>query len=104
MLEPEAQVVRRVEVITGTGRRRRFLDDDKARIIEEALAPGAVVSEIARRMGWRLSSCFGGAGKRDNQHRPTRQEGGTRVCAGRRECPGPSTDVSEPRNRSGTQN
>jgi hypothetical protein len=55
-------------------------------------------------MGWRLSSCFGGAGKRDNQHRPTRQEGGTRVCAGRRECPGPSTDVSEPRNRSGTQN
>jgi transposase len=44
MLEPEAQVVRRLEAITGTGRRRRFSDDDKSRIIDEALAPGAVVS------------------------------------------------------------
>ena len=46
-LKPEA--VRRVEVISGTGRRRRFSDDDKARIIEETLAAGAVVSEVARR-------------------------------------------------------
>jgi transposase len=38
-------------VITGTGRRRRFSGDDKARLIEETLAPGAVVSEIARRHG-----------------------------------------------------
>jgi transposase len=51
MLEPEASTVRRLEVITGTGRRRRFSDDDKARIIEETLAPGAVVSAIARRHG-----------------------------------------------------
>jgi transposase len=43
--------VRRVEVITGTGRRRQFSADDKARIIEETLAPGAVVSEVARRHG-----------------------------------------------------
>ena len=43
--------VRRLEVITGTGRRRRFSDDDKARIVEETLAPGAVVSEVARRHG-----------------------------------------------------
>jgi transposase len=49
-LEPEA-TVRRLEVITGTGRRRRFLRDDKARIVEETLAPGAVVSEVARRHG-----------------------------------------------------
>jgi transposase len=48
-LEPEA--ARRLEVITGTGRRRRFSEDDKARIIEETLAPEAVVSEVARRHG-----------------------------------------------------
>jgi transposase len=50
-LEPEAAVVRRLEVISGTGRRRRFSDDDKTRMIEETLAPGAVVSEVARRHG-----------------------------------------------------
>jgi transposase len=59
MLEPEAQVVRRVEVIRGTGRRRRFSDDDKARIIGETLAPGAVVSEIARRHGLSPQQLFG---------------------------------------------
>jgi transposase len=51
MLEPEGQALRRVEVITGSGRRRRFSDDDKARIVEETLVPGAVVSEVARRHG-----------------------------------------------------
>jgi transposase len=50
-LEPKPGGIRRLEVITGTGRRRRFSDDDKARIIEETLAPGAVVSDIARRHG-----------------------------------------------------
>jgi transposase len=50
-LKPEATVVRRLEVMTGPGCRRRFSDDDKARMIEETLAPGAVVSEVARRHG-----------------------------------------------------
>jgi transposase len=48
-LEPKA--VRRVEVITGPGGRRRFADDEKARIIEEALVPGAVISAVARQNG-----------------------------------------------------
>jgi transposase len=48
-LEPKA--VRRIEVITGPGGRRRFAEDEKARIIEEALVPGAVVSAVARRNG-----------------------------------------------------
>lgn len=48
-LEPKA--VRRIEVITGPGGRRRFSDDEKARIIEEALMPGAVVSAVARQNG-----------------------------------------------------
>jgi transposase len=38
-------------MVTGTGRRRRFSDDDKARIVEETLAPGAAVCEVARRHG-----------------------------------------------------
>ncbi|MVT71468.1 transposase [Bradyrhizobium pachyrhizi] len=42
---------RRLEVITETGRRRWFSKDDKARIVEETLVPGAVVSEVARRHG-----------------------------------------------------
>ena len=47
-LKPEAMTARRLEVITGTGRRRWFSADDKARMIEETLIPGAVVSEVAR--------------------------------------------------------
>ncbi len=48
MLEPP-RPVRRLEVITGAGGRRRWSADEKARILEEATAPGAVVSEVARR-------------------------------------------------------
>jgi transposase len=43
----------RIEVLTGPGRRRRWSDDDKARIVAETLEPGAVVSEVARR--WQVS-------------------------------------------------
>src|SRR5277367_5161820 len=56
-LKPEP--VRRLEVITGTVRRRRFSDDDKARIVEETLVPGAVVSEVARRHGLSPQQLFG---------------------------------------------
>jgi transposase len=50
-LKPEATEVRRLEVITGTGRRRQFSEDLKILIVEETLVPGAVVSEVARRHG-----------------------------------------------------
>jgi transposase len=49
--KPEVTEVRRLEVITGTGRRRQFSEDFKALIVEETLVPGAVVSEVARRHG-----------------------------------------------------
>jgi transposase len=58
-LKPEPAPLQRLEVITGTGRRRRFSDADKARIVEETLAPGAVVSEIARRHGLSPQQLFG---------------------------------------------
>lgn len=70
-LEPERRV-RRLEVINGAGGRRRWSADDKARIVEETLIPGAVVSEVARRhdlspqqlFGWRREArqAFGRVG------------------------------------------
>ena len=57
-LEP-SRPVRRVEIINGIGGRRRWSVDDKARIVEETLAPGAVVSEIARRHGLTPQQLFG---------------------------------------------
>jgi transposase len=56
-LKPEP--LRRLEVITGTGRRRRFSDDYKAGIVEETLVPGAVVSDVARRHGLTPQQLFG---------------------------------------------
>ena len=50
-LEPKGSGTRRIEVITGGGGRRRWSDEEKARAIEESLAPGAVVSQVARRHG-----------------------------------------------------
>ena len=50
MVEP-SRLVRRLEVITGAGGRRRWSAGEEARILQEALAPGAVVSQVARRHG-----------------------------------------------------
>jgi transposase len=57
-LDPKP-LVRRVEVITELGRRRRWSADAKAEIMLEALAPGAVVSEVARRHDVRPQQLFG---------------------------------------------
>ena len=57
-LEP-SRLVRRLEIINGIGGRRRWSVDDKARIVEETLAPGAVVSEIARCHGLTPQQVFG---------------------------------------------
>ena len=51
--------VRRIELITGTGRRRQWSEEDKARIIIESLRPGANVSEVARRHGLSPQQLFG---------------------------------------------
>jgi transposase len=48
----------RVEVLGGIERRRRWSRDEKMRIIEETLAPGAVVTEVARRHGLATSLVF----------------------------------------------
>jgi transposase len=38
----------RVDIRTGVGRRRRWSEEEKGRIVAASLAPGAVVSEVAR--------------------------------------------------------
>jgi transposase len=48
----------RVEVLGGLERRRRWSQDDKARIVEETLAPVAKVTEVARRNGVAASLVF----------------------------------------------
>ena len=58
-LELKPTVVRRLEVITGFGGRRSWPPEVKGEIILEALAPGAVISEVARRHGVRPQQLFG---------------------------------------------
>ena len=41
----------RVEVLTGTARRRRWSDEEKAAIVAQSRVPGAQASEIALRYG-----------------------------------------------------
>ena len=60
---------RRIEVITGTARRRYWAAEEKLLIVEETLQPGASVSSVARRHGaapnlvyrWRRLMKEGGA-------------------------------------------
>jgi transposase len=42
---------RRIEVITGQSRRRRWTTDEKARIVAESFEANANISEVARRNG-----------------------------------------------------
>jgi transposase len=48
----------RVEFLGGLERRHRWSRDDKMRIIEETLTPGAVVTEMARQYGIATSLVF----------------------------------------------
>jgi transposase-like protein len=50
---------RRIEVLSGRERRRKWSDEAKIAIGAEALAPGAVVSEVARRHDVVPSQLFG---------------------------------------------
>ena len=49
---------RRIEVITGVGRRRRWTDEEKAWIVAESLDPATTVSAVARRHGLHASQLF----------------------------------------------
>jgi transposase len=47
--EDGGDTLRRIEVITGTGRRRRWDAETKGRLVAESFEPGRSVSEVARR-------------------------------------------------------
>ena len=41
----------RVEILTGSERRRNYTPSEKVRIVEEAFRPGVIVKDVARRLG-----------------------------------------------------
>jgi transposase len=51
--------VRRIEMITGAERRRKWSAEEKAEIVAESLTEGAVVSDVARRHGLSPQQLFG---------------------------------------------
>jgi transposase len=55
----KGEPVRRIEVITGVERRRRWSEEDKARIVAESLEPGVIVAEVARRYGMHRNQLYG---------------------------------------------
>jgi transposase len=54
----KADSFRRIEIITGVGRRRRWTDEEKARIVAESLDPATTSSAVARRYGLHASQLF----------------------------------------------
>ena len=87
--------VRRIELITGAGRRRRWSSEDKARIVVESLKPGVCVSEVARRNGLSPQQLF--AWRREA--RALFHEGGRAAPADR----SAANPASQPRRRKGRQ-
>jgi len=55
----KSESVRRVEVFTGAGRRRRWSTEQKAAIIAESYADGETVCAVARRHGLTPQQLFG---------------------------------------------
>jgi transposase len=54
----QPEPVRRLEVFTGAGRRRRWTQEEKARIVSETFETGASVSAVARRHGLTAQQLF----------------------------------------------
>src|SRR2546421_8564933 len=48
----------RVEIITGPERRRRWSEEEKLQLVEEACRPGHSVSQVARQRGINASQLF----------------------------------------------
>ena len=66
----KADGFRRFEVITGVSRRRRWTDEEKARIVAESLDPATTVSAVARRYGLQSTSdCMIGREDPDRRRR-----------------------------------
>jgi transposase len=80
----EAGDYRRIELITGTARRRRWTAEEKAALVAESLRPGINISDLARR-------CGVNAGLLQTWRRKARQEAAVFIPL-RVEGPGERTD------------
>ena len=58
-LQTERDTFRRIEVITGVARRRRWRSEEKARIVAESYASGASATAVALRYGLHRNQIFG---------------------------------------------
>ena len=67
--DAKAEVSRRVEVLTRPSRRRQWSEEAKARIVSEAMQPGAVVAVVARR--WQVCPQQVFAWRREMRRAPT---------------------------------
>jgi transposase len=68
----KGEPVRRLEVFTGSGRRRAWSAEQKARILTESYESGDEVSAVARRHGLTPQQLFGW--RRDVRRRSTRRQ------------------------------
>ena len=59
MSRDDDEQVRRIEVFTGSGRRRVWSDEDKSRIVADSYVEGETVSGVARRHGLTAQQLFG---------------------------------------------
>jgi transposase len=48
-ISDDTKIVRRHVEVTGVVRRRRWSAEEKGRVVAEAIAPGAVIADVARR-------------------------------------------------------
>lgn len=90
----DGQSLRRIEVLNGPSRRRRWSAEEKAAVVAASLAPGAVARQVALRHGvhpnqlyaWRreLAAADGcdGQGAEFVPVAVTRRAGGARLAAG----------------------
>ena len=65
---------RRIEVITGVGRRRRWTEEEKAWIVAESLDPATTTSAVAQRYGLHPSQLF--VWRQRENRRESQDEGG----------------------------
>src|ERR1700679_2530794 len=71
-LQSKGEPLRRLEVFTGSGRRRAWSAEQKARILAESYESGDEVSAVARRHGLTPQQLFGW--RRDVRRRSTRRQ------------------------------
>src|SRR5688500_12400943 len=86
----KADDFRRIEVITGVGRRRRWTDEEKAWIVAESLDPATTISSVVRRYGLHASQLF--VWRQQFAAPAAREESRVRAGAGGRGRPGTGRD------------